>query len=134
MLGAQHAQSCARRASLRTAPSMFGEHARRATSRILQPLEYMLRYLMLLSHSYDDLEKELAFYFRFSTILKEIQFYKSGTDAKTMPSNTYSRIWEYFEGQDDDYFVCKACKVNTGKQIAICASKGNAVALNKHLK
>uniref|UniRef100_A0A915JGN4 Uncharacterized protein n=1 Tax=Romanomermis culicivorax TaxID=13658 RepID=A0A915JGN4_ROMCU len=27
-----------------------------------------------------------------------------------MPSNTYSRIWEYFERQNDDYPVCKACR------------------------
>uniref|UniRef100_A0A915KTJ5 Uncharacterized protein n=1 Tax=Romanomermis culicivorax TaxID=13658 RepID=A0A915KTJ5_ROMCU len=28
-----------------------------------------------------------------------------------MPSNIYSRIGEYFERQDDDYPVCKACRV-----------------------
>uniref|UniRef100_A0A915L5N5 BED-type domain-containing protein n=1 Tax=Romanomermis culicivorax TaxID=13658 RepID=A0A915L5N5_ROMCU len=44
----------------------------------------------------------------------------------TSPYNTYSCIWEYFEWQNDDCAICKACRENN-------ASKGSTGALNKHL-
>uniref|UniRef100_A0A915HNC0 Uncharacterized protein n=1 Tax=Romanomermis culicivorax TaxID=13658 RepID=A0A915HNC0_ROMCU len=38
-----------------------------------------------------------------------------------IPYNTYSRIWEYFERQDNDYAICKACRENRaiGKQFLV---------------